>query len=75
MTSYRTPSQQNDKKYDNVACTCGKHYGSGGWTAQHRAKVYAWFRDRYPQGLDSDRREFLASYQREHGQQVSNLVR
>lgn len=59
--------------YDDVPCSCLKHYGIGNLTAEKRAQTYAWYRDKFPQGFSREKQEWLAGYQREHGHQESNI--
>ncbi len=53
--------------YSDVCCTCGMHYGIGVLSPEKRAKSYAWFRDKYTQGYDNEKRLWLEYYEKEHG--------
>ncbi len=66
-------AQLQQSSYDKMTCSCGKHFGVGMWSAEHRAKVYAWYREVYKQGYDATRFNWLTNYEREHGYQTPNI--
>lgn len=52
--------------YDDVVCTCGKHYGQASHTPDKRAQSYAWHR-RTGVNYTGDKQAWLESYEAEHG--------
>lgn len=59
--------------YSNTSCSCGRHFGIGTWTGEHRAAVYAWYRDYYTIGYTKERQAYLTSWEASHGHQEPNM--
>lgn len=70
---YGTGKNAATGTFDHAPCHCGRHYGIGIWPADKRAQVYAWYRDYYPSRYGDEQRQWLASWQRDHGHQEPNM--
>lgn len=60
--------------YDDIVCTCGKHYGMGINTPEKRAKNCAWHR-RTGINYTAEIQFWLESYEAAHGKIIDDYVR